>query len=115
MLPIVAGNPGAAYFTLQNTGDSVAQLAGVYIEGAESAEMHRTEAGSMQSVETLDVPAGGNIEFARGGLHVMAFGLSGDVEAGETAEMTLTFADGDKLSIPLAVKSMAGLEIGDAP
>lgn len=115
MLPIVAGNPGAAYFTLQNTGGSTAELAGIHIEGAEKSEMHRTEGGSMQSVETLDVPVGATVEFARGGLHVMAFGLSDNVETGGATEMTLIFSDGDKLSIPLGVKSMSGLEIGDAP
>ena len=30
------------------------------------------------------------------------------VSAGATAEMTLTFADGDKLSVPLKAEAMAG-------
>ena len=108
MLPVVAGNPGAAYFELANTGETDATLAGVYVDGAETSEMHQTEGGSMSPVETVDVPAGGTVEFARGGLHVMAFGLPETLKPGDSVEMTLTFSDGDKLSIPLELQGVTG-------
>ena len=46
--------------------------------------------------------------FEPGALHVMAFELDAKLAAGGTAEMTLTFADGDKLSAPLKIESRTG-------
>ncbi len=119
MLPVVAGRPGAAYFTLRNTSGKEVELAGVYIDGAASAEIHETQGGQMTPVERLVIPAGDSADFARGGLHVMAFDLSDALSAGGTTEITLTFSDGDKLSAPLEVKAMgdaggmAGMDHGD--
>jgi hypothetical protein len=59
------------------------------------------------------------VQFAPGGKHVMAFDLSDKLAAGGTAELTITFADGDKISAPLAVEAaggmgaMSGMEHGD--
>ena len=108
MLPIVEGRPGAAYFRLENGGGKPVSLAGVYVEGAGSAEMHETRAGSMAKIDTLELGPGDTVTFERGGLHVMAFDLSPDLAEGRTlqTEITLTFSDGDKLSAPLAVEKM---------
>lgn len=108
MLPIVKGRPGAAYFSLRNGGDQPVTLAGAYIDGAAKAEIHETRGGTMSPVETLDIAPGQTREFARGGLHVMAFDLSDDLSVGGTTEITLTFSDGDKLSAPLEIQSMTG-------
>lgn len=112
MLPVVSGRPAAAYFTLTNSTEKPVALAGVYIEGASRAEMHETKGGSMSPVKTLDVPAGGRIAFEQGALHVMVFDLDPQLSAGDRAEMTLTFADGDKLSAPLTVQAMASADDG---
>lgn len=119
MLPVVEGRPGAAYFSLTNGGDEQVTLAGAYIEGAAKAEIHETKGGTMSPVETIDIAPGQTLEFARGGLHVMAFDLSDDLSQGGTAEITLTFSDGDKLSAPLKIQSMTsegamkGMDHGD--
>lgn len=119
MLPVVAGRPGAAYFKLENTSDKDVELVGVYIDAAAKAEIHETKGGQMTPVERLVIPAGDSADFARGGLHVMAFDLSDALSAGGTTEITLTFSDGDKLSAPLDVKAMgdaggmAGMDHGD--
>ena len=53
----------------------------------------------------------------------MAFGLADTIKPGSTTEMTLTFADGDKLSAQLTAQapggssdnhSMAGMDKGGA-
>jgi hypothetical protein len=36
----------------------------------------------------------------------MAFEVDGKLKAGDTAEMTVTFTDGDKVSAPLAIEAM---------
>lgn len=108
MLPVVKGNPGVAYFTLANGSDKPARLAAVFIEGAGKAEMHETKGGSMAALEEVEIAPGKSVRFERGGKHVMLFDLSDELTAGATAEMTLAFADGDKLSTPLKIEAMGG-------
>lgn len=110
ILPVVKGNPAGIYFTLTNTGDKAGTLAAVSIDGAAKAEMHETKGGKMSSVPQIEVAAGGTIKFEPGALHVMAFELDDKLVAGGTAEMTLTFADGDKLSAPLKIENRTGGE-----
>lgn len=112
VLPAVAGNPAAAYFTLVNNGRSTTSVAGIAIEGAETAEIHRTQGGSMAKVDRLEIHPGTEIEFAPGGLHLMVFKLKAGLKPGDTAAMTLNFADGDKLSVPLTVAA-PGEGMGD--
>ena len=73
-LPAVAGNPGAAYFTLTNKG-AAASLAAIYIEGGQKAEMHETSGGSMSLIASVSIKAGETVKFAPGGKHVMVFGM----------------------------------------
>jgi copper(I)-binding protein len=108
ILPAVGGRPGAAYFTVSNNGAKPTALAAVYVEGAAKAEIHETMGGKMQPLATLELPVGASIKFERGGKHVMLFDLADTLTAGSTTEMTLTFADGDKLSIPLRIESAGG-------
>lgn len=117
MLPVVKGRPGAAYFSLANGGDKPATLAAVAIDGAARAEMHETKGGSMAPLTALEIKPGETVKFERGGRHVMAFDVAETLKPGAAAEMTLTFADGDKVSAPLKVEAMAsatgGTDHGD--
>lgn len=107
VLSAVKGNPAGAYFNLFNSGDKPATLAAVSVEGADKAEMHETKGGTMTPVTSVEVKPGETVKFERGGKHVMVHGLSDTVTAGGSAELTLTFADGDKLSAPLMVETAA--------
>jgi copper(I)-binding protein len=113
VLPAVKGHPGAAYFDLGNGGPAASTLAAVSIDGAGKAEMHETSGSSMAPVKDLAVKPGETVKFARGGKHVMVFDIADTVKAGGTAEMTLTFVGGDKVSTPLKVQSMSDAMGGD--
>ncbi|MEE4450326.1 copper chaperone PCu(A)C [Novosphingobium resinovorum] len=111
VLPIVAGRPGAVYFTVRNDGAEPVTLAGVHVAGVGKAEMHQTNGGTMAKVDSLPIDPGASMVFTPGGLHVMAFDIGAQVKAGGTAELTLTFSDGDKLSMPIRVEKMgAGMD-----
>jgi copper(I)-binding protein len=112
VLPVVAGRPAVVYFTVRNESPKAATLVGVHVDGAGEAAMHRTEGGAMSPVERLEITSGGSAEFAPGGLHVMAFDLDDRLKAGGSSELTLTFSDGDKLSMPLHVEAM-GAQAGE--
>jgi len=102
MLPAVTGNPGALYFVVQNDGEKNRMIRAVEVAGAGSAVMHSS---SMDELPQVAVPAGESASFAPGEQHVMAMDLAETVAAGSTAEVTLTFVGGDKLSFPAEVRA----------
>ncbi len=111
-LPAVAGNPGAAYFTLHG-GPVADRLMSVSSPLAIRAEMHdMTMRGKMMSMAAidggLDVPAGGTVNFASGGKHVMLFDISPKVEAGGKIPLVLGFASGAKLETQADVIAAGG-------
>ena len=114
VLPAVKGNPGAAYFELKNSGASGAELAAVYVTGSGGAEIHGTAVGEMNRLEKVAVAPGETVSFAPGGKHVMVFDLLDTVVAGSGTELTLSFADGDKLSTNLKVEAPGGNAAHDA-
>lgn len=105
MLPAVAGNPGAAYFDLVNSGTGSRVVRAASVAGAGSAMMHTTIEGGMQEVAQVVVAPGETVRFEPGGNHVMAMDLAETVAAGGTAEVTLTFVGGDKISFPAEVRA----------
>lgn len=113
VLPPVKGRPGGAYFTLSNNGPAAATLAAVHIEGAGKTEMHETKDGKMNPIAAIEVKPGETVKFERGGKHVMAFDLGDALAPGGTAELTLIFSDGDKLSTPLKIESVTGAGTSD--
>ena len=112
VLPAVKGNPGAAYFAVANGSSGTIAIAAVSIDGAAKAEMHQTVGGSMTPVERIDVAPGTAIAFEPGALHVMAYDLADKLKPGTTTEMTITFADGDKVSTPITVESRSEAAMG---
>lgn len=107
LLPIVPGRPGVAYFSVTNTSKGAVALASVHIDGVGKAEMHKTSGGSMTPVASVPIASGAVATFAPGGLHVMVFDLDPTLKPGTETEATLTFADRDKVSLPLKVQAMA--------
>jgi copper(I)-binding protein len=96
--PRVSVTPGgataAAYLTLVDTGGEGDRLVAVRTAAAESASLHESidDDGVHRMVarpEGFEVPAGGALELAPGGKHVMLMGLAEDVP-GEDGEIVLT-------------------------
>lgn len=109
VLPAVRGNPGAVYFTLTNGTDKPVTLAAVDIAGAGMAMLHETrQVGGHSEMAMLPDPViapGGRLELTPGGKHVMVDGIPADWKPGTAVDLTLVFADGDKLSAPLTVNA----------
>jgi copper(I)-binding protein len=107
VLPAVKGNPGAAYFTLTNDGHKPLRLAAVDVAGAGMAMFHETMDmdghSTMQDMKTPDVQAGASLTFSPGGRHVMVHDVPASLALGSSVTMTITFADGGKITAPLAV------------
>ncbi|MDE2411565.1 MAG: copper chaperone PCu(A)C [Sphingomonadales bacterium] len=117
ILPAVKGNPGAAYFTVRNETTGTMAITAIAVDGAGKAEMHQTMGGEMTPVDRIDIAPGTAVTFEPGKLHVMLFDLAADkLKPAAAATMTLTFANGDKLSAPLEIEAMgagAAHDMGD--
>jgi copper(I)-binding protein len=99
-LPVVAGRPAAAYFTLHGGKDG-AILIQVSSPDAKSAQMHESMemngVSSMAPLTQVAAPAGGSVKFEPGGKHVMLFDLAPSVHPGGTLRLHFTFANGRSL------------------
>lgn len=106
-LPAVAGQPGAAYFTVQG-GAAQDTLLAVSTPAALKAELHESMKGDhgmmrMAPLKDVAVPAGGKLEFAPGGRHVMLFSIGPAVKPGQKVPLSLSFASGKTLHVDAKV------------
>lgn len=109
ILPAVAGNPGAVYFTVNNDGERDRFIRAASVEGAQSAMLHQmgtwNNEPSMDEVFQVPVKAGQELKFEPGGLHVMANGLPDTLAAGGQAQVTVTFVGGKTATFPAEVRA----------
>lgn len=112
VLPAVKGNPAALYFDIVNAGDEFVAMRAVSVADAKEAMMHETvdENGTtkMLPMAPLTLDKGKPVKFEPGGKHVMVMDLAETLKAGDTTEMTATFAGGDKMSVPAKVEAPGG-------
>jgi copper(I)-binding protein len=97
------GSNAAAYLELENESTLVSAKSA----RAEAVEIHRTvvedDVARMESIESLEIPAGGEVAFEPRGLHLMLIRPKGLVE-GERVEIELGFAEGEPLVFEAKVK-----------
>ncbi len=120
---------GAAYMTIES--DEAISIVSVSVpaEVAGVVELHETvpidgdhgddamdgdamdepmdQAMTMQQVTSIEVPAGGSVSLAPGGLHVMLLDLPDPLELGETFDLVLVTAAGEEIVVPIEVRDQA--------
>lgn len=108
--PVVA-DAGAAYMTLTNTTDTDDELVGASVPAtvAARAEVHESSMGeggmmAMNRVDSVAVPAGGTVELAPGGYHIMMLQLAQPLQAGTDIPITLTFAKSGEVRVIAEVR-----------
>lgn len=103
--------PSAAYFTIHGGAEPV-KLLQVTTEGAVRVEMHKSAMKdgmmSMQSVQSVDVPAETEVKFAPGGLHVMLFDVNPAVVDYGKMTFTMVFSNGDRLIVDAPIQKAGG-------
>lgn len=95
-LPIGDRDVSAGFVVIRGA-DRPLRLIAVETSVAETAELH-THAMvdgkmAMRKVEGFDLPAGGMIELKPGGDHLMFFGVTEGLKAGESTDLTFVFVD----------------------
>ena len=101
---------GAAYMTITNETGQADALIGVATTAAANPEIHETTADAsgmmgMHPVERLNIPAGGTVTLEPGGFHVMLINLTGELVAGSTIELTLTFEKAGAVTVTAEVRA----------
>lgn len=110
VLPAVPGNPGAAYFALDNQSKDVIGIAAVTVQGAGKTELHT---GDMKVFDHATADPRTTLKFEPGQAHVMVFDIGADLKAGAETELTVTFTDGDKVSVPAKIEAMGAGAMAD--
>ena len=109
VLPAVEGNPAAVYFDLAYDGERSLALNRASVEGAETSELHEYGEWNlemqMQPMLPLPLKQGDKHAFEPGGKHVMAMGVSPELQPGGTTEVTLTVSGGGTISFPAEIRA----------
>ena len=109
VLPAVTGNPGAAYFALDNQSKDTVTIANVAVTGAGKTAIHTAD---MKVVDRAEADPRTTLTFAPGKVHVMVFDVSTDLKAGSETDLTVTFTDGGKVSVPAKIEAMGAAAMG---
>jgi periplasmic copper chaperone A len=106
----VHGEVGAGYFTLDNGGPGDTLIA-VSSPAAKTIEMHVSEMKdgmmTMRRLEKVEALAGGHVDFAPGGRHLMLFGAASTLAEGQSIPVTLTFEKAGAKQFAFTVKTSA--------
>ncbi len=108
--------PGSAvtsgYFTLHNQTARTRRLIGAESKAASKVALHThirdSDMMRMRPISSVNLPADGSLVFAPGSLHLMFFGLEEQLHLGDNVQVTLLFADGERLSINFPVRARGG-------
>ena len=103
----------AAYLRLANTGSGDDRLVRVSSPQVPDVTMHvtRTEDGlsTMESTDSLAIPAGGTVSLSPGGSHLMLLGATAPMTAGGTVHLHLEFERAPALDVDARIVPLADL------
>ena len=102
--------PAGGYFTAQNNSRRDVSITGARSEACGMLMIHQSSnkggMSSMDMVERVNVPAGGNIAFAPGGYHLMCEGAK--MKIGTKVPVLLKLSDGTAVAVAFEVRGATG-------
>jgi copper(I)-binding protein len=98
-----AGEVGAAYVTLRNTGAPADTLLGATGPDSGALELMETAGQRMHRVTELAIPPKTSVEMAPGGVHVMADSVAHPWRIGDTVRLRLRLARAGALEVAVPV------------
>jgi copper(I)-binding protein len=106
-----AAMAGVVYVTVTDSG-APTTLMGASTPVAAQAQMHqslmRNGMMEMLPVKSLPIAPGSPITFSPVGYHIMLIGLTQTLSAGQTFPLTLSFANGGRVTTTVTVQPMIG-------
>jgi copper(I)-binding protein len=111
--PPAGAKSAAGYLGIVNTGSAADRLLGVETGIAKRAMLHTTEhaedgVARMVHLDAIDIPAGGTVTLAPGGLHIMLMGLTGPLAEGDLIPAILIFEAAGRVEVEFSVDAPAG-------
>lgn len=107
-----AEDVGAVYFAVDNASDEADALIGASADVEGRVEIHETVMldgeAEMQPVDSVQIPAAGEMAFEPGGYHVMLFDLQEPLAIGDTISLVLTFENAGDVEIDAEVREFVG-------
>lgn len=112
----VDGGMTGGFGLVENTGSVEVTLLAAATQIAATVELHETVMGEgsgmvmQQKDGGFTIAAGGTVELAPGGNHIMFMGVAQPLQPGDEVVVTLTFSDGSALEHDFTVKEFAGAD-----
>jgi copper(I)-binding protein len=102
---------GGGFLKITNTGATPDRLISASSPVAELVQVHEMKMDGnvmrMREVEKgLEIPAGGSVTLAPGGLHLMMMGLKAPLAKDTKVPLTLVFEKAGRIEVELAVEAM---------
>ncbi|MCD7060204.1 copper chaperone PCu(A)C [Pelagibacterium xiamenense] len=99
---------GGGYLTVTNTGEAADRLVAAASPAAGDVQIHEmsmvNDVMEMRKLEDgIEIPAGGAVTLAPGGLHLMFMQLNAPFEEGTQVPVTLTFENAGEVEVMLSV------------
>ncbi|RXS64229.1 copper chaperone PCu(A)C [Streptomyces sp. TM32] len=101
----VTQDMAGAYFTVKNSGGTADKLTSVTSDLAKDISLHKTVGTKMEQVNSLPVPANGELALGRGGNHLMFMGLTRKPAEGDKVTVELHFATAKPIKVEVPVKA----------
>ncbi|BDU40529.1 copper chaperone PCu(A)C [Vibrio nigripulchritudo] len=105
----------AAFMHIMNTSDKDRAIVSATTPVAGRVELHTVitegDVMKMRQVDSIEIPANGDVSLKPGGLHIMLFDLTKSLKEGDSADLTLTFANGEVKTLKAPIKKvMSGMK-----
>ncbi len=94
-----------AFMVIENSGGTADKLTSVTSDLSDDVTIHTTKNNKMEQVKSLDIPANGKLELARGGNHLMFMGLKKKPAEGQKVNVELHFATAKPIKVEVPVRS----------
>ncbi|MFF8672260.1 copper chaperone PCu(A)C [Streptomyces sp. NPDC015242] len=101
----VSDEMAAGFLTVTNKGGTADELTSVSSDIAGQVTVHETTGGAMREVESLTIPAHGELVLRTGGDHLMFEQLKRKPKEGQTVTVELRFAHSDPVEVQMPVKA----------
>lgn len=93
-----------AFMVIKNGSKTADKLVGATSTLSDDLQVHETKDQKMQQVQSMDVPANGELRLERGGNHIMFMGLKSTPKVGDKVTIELRFEKADPVKVELDVK-----------
>jgi copper(I)-binding protein len=112
--PTPQGDTAAAYFELHNHTQTDDELIGASSTISDSVEIHESkmenDVMTMNMLSSISLPAGEELTFEPGGLHIMLIGIKQELKKGGKYELVLHFKNHADITVNVTVDDQPAMD-----